>query len=146
MVSFLDWLQQSWFGAGMRESSWLFPTIETVHLAGLVVLVGATSALDLRLLDFAMRRRAVSTLARLLLPWAWVGLGVMVVTGGLLFSATPLRFWPNGAFRIKLVMLLLAGVNVLLFHMTVFRRVEEWDRGVATPSGAKIAGAVSIVL
>jgi hypothetical protein len=124
MLSLCKWLEHTWVGTSVRESLWLFPTIETLHLFGIVLLVGSTSALDLRLLGLTMRDQPVSKLAGRLLPWAWVG-----------FTA----------FRMKMLMILLAGVNAIVFHYTAYRSVGKWDDASSTPIGAKLAGALSIL-
>jgi Family of unknown function (DUF6644) len=146
MFAFCQWLENSQFGTAIHQSLWLFPLIETAHLFGIVLLVGATSALDLRLLGLTMKRESVSTLAGRLLPWAWVGLTIQVLTGFCLFASEATRCWENKAFRIKMVMLVLAGLNALIFHQIIYRRVASWDKSAATPIGAKFAGCCSILL
>jgi hypothetical protein len=146
MFSFCQWLENSSWATAIHQSLWLFPMLETAHLFGIVSLVGATSALDLRLIGLTMKGEPVSRIARRLLPWAWAGLTIQVVTGFCLFASEATRCFDNKAFRIKMVMLVLAGLNALLFHQTVYRRVTTWDDAPATPLGAKFAGCCSILL
>jgi hypothetical protein len=131
--------------AAVRESLWLFPAVETFHLFGIILLVGSTVAFDLRLLGLALREQLVSKLASRLLPWAWVGFGVQVLTGLLLFASEAVKCYGNPAFRIKMMLLLLAGVNALVFHVASFRKVGDWDVSVP-PMGAKFTGFLSILL
>ena len=70
----------------------------------------------------------------------------MFVSGALLFYAIPVRTYLNIFFRIKVLMLILAGLNAWFFHFTVYRRVAEWDLEPVTPRGAKVAGALSLLL
>jgi len=146
MLEFCKWLEQTAVGAGVRESLWLFPMIETVHLLGMAALVGTVAVFDLRLLGWALRGHRVSELARRLFPWSWAGFAVQVITGGLLFSSEAVHLYANPAFRVKIGLILLAGVHALVFHWTVYRGVEEWDESAALPVGAKIAGIVSILI
>jgi hypothetical protein len=146
MFAFCQWLENSSFATAIHQSLWLFPMLETAHLFGIVSLVGATSALDLRLIGLTMKGEPVSRIARRLLPWAWAGLTIQVVTGFCLFASEATRCFDNKAFRIKMVMLVLAGLNALIFHETVYRRVTTWDEAPATPLGAKFAGCCSILL
>jgi hypothetical protein len=146
MLAFCAWLENSQFGTAIHESLWLFPMIETAHLFGIVLLVGATSALDLRLMGLSMKEEPASRIAGRLLPWAWTGLTIQLVTGFCLFASEATRCWDNRAFRIKMVMLVLAGLNALIFHQTVYRRVASWDEAAVTPVGAKFAGCCSILL
>jgi len=144
--AFCAWLEGSQWATAIHQSLWLFPLIETAHLFGIILLVGATSALDLRLIGLTMKEQPVSKVAGRLLPWAWVGLTVQVLTGFCLFASEATRVWENSAFRIKMVMLILAGLNALIFHQTVYRRVDTWDAARVTPAGAKVAGFCSILL
>jgi len=109
-------------------------------------LVGSTSALDLRLLGLSLRDQSVSKVAARLLPWAWVGFAVQITTGLLLFSSEAVKCYTNIAFRMKMLMILLAGVNALVFHWTAYRSVEKWDDAATTPIAAKFAGSFSILL
>ena len=146
MFALCQWLENSSWATAIHQSLWLFPMLETAHLFGIISLVGATSALDLRLIGLTMKGEPVSRIAGRLLPWAWVGLTIQVVTGFCLFASEATRCFENKAFRIKMVMLVLAGLNALIFHQTVYRRVTVWDEAPATPVGAKLAGCCSILL
>jgi Family of unknown function (DUF6644) len=117
-----------------------------MHLFGLIALVGAGTVLDLRLLNLGFKDEPVSELAHRYLPWMWSGFGVQVVTGFLLFSSEAVNMYGNTAFRLKMLMLALAGVNALIFHVVAYRSVERWGRSPMTPFAAKCAGACSILL
>jgi hypothetical protein len=145
-MSFLAWLHDTTFSTVMRESTWAEPIVETIHVLTLTVFLGFVLLLDLRLLDLAMRHRRVSDLFRELNPGLFGGFAVMVVTGLLLFSGDPVAFYTTIFFKLKMVMLVLAGVNVLVFNATLGQRLAEWDGAAHTPSGAKAAGIVSLVL
>jgi hypothetical protein len=146
MIGLCKWLEQTSVGSAVRDSLWLFPTIETLHLFGIVLLVGSTAALDLRLLGLSLRNQSVSTVAERLLPWAWVGFAVQIITGLLLFASEATKCYTNAAFRLKMLMILLAGVNAMAFHWTAYRSVGKWDNSPTTPIGAKLAGSFSILL
>lgn len=140
------WLDQTAVGAAVRESLWLFPAIETLHLVGMAALLGTVAVLDLRLLGWAMRRERVSSLVGKLLPWAWAGFGVQVVTGGLLFSSEAVKVYSNPAFRLKMLLILLAGIHAFIFHWIVYRDVANWDDSALLPLKAKLSGFASILL
>jgi heme A synthase len=123
-------------GSSVRESLWLFPAIETVHLLGMAALVGTITVFDLRLLGWMMRRERVSELARRLLPWTWLGFALQVVTGIALFLSEAAKVYSNPAFRLKIVLILLAGLHALIFHKIVYRDVATWDEGEVLPMGA----------
>jgi hypothetical protein len=146
MLAICRWLEQTSVGAGVRESLWLFPAIETIHLLGMAALVGTVVVFDLRLLGWVLRRERVSEIAGRLLPWSWVGFAVQVVTGTVLFMSEAVKVYTNPAFRVKILLIFLAGMHALIFHRTVYRGVASWDDSGVLPASAKVAGLVSILL
>lgn len=143
--AFLVALETSGFAQAMRQWLWLYPIVEITHITGIVLLVGAVTMFDLRLLGLSFTI-PVSRLARHLLPWSFVGLAVVVVTGSMMFTAHATEFWRNPAFVTKMTLIVLAGINALTFHRVVYATASHWDVGPMVPAGAKIAAAVSLVL
>lgn len=141
-----EWLQSLPWASGVKESAWQFPVIETIHSLGLAVMLWPAALLDMRLLGIVMKKRPVSEVASQFLPWVWTGFVMMISTGVILFSSEAVKCYDSPFFRTKLVLLVLAGANALLFHTTVFRDVEAWDKSPHTPLRAKIAGACSLAI
>jgi hypothetical protein len=139
------WLERTPFAAAMRESLWLYPAVETAHIVGFVVLVGAAAMFDLRLLGVS-RRLPVDETARHLLPWSRASLLLVVPTGLLLFASDASATWANPAFRLKMILLGCAGANALFFHRSTFRTVAAWNRDRPTPARAKGAAVASLLL
>jgi hypothetical protein len=138
-------LQDLRFPTQIRESDWLFPTIETVHVFALVLVVGTIMTVDLRLLGFANKERPFSQVASEMLPWTWVAFSIAALAGMLMFSSKALTYYGNIPFRLKMVCLLLAGINMVIFHWLGTRHLEAWDRG-RPPRAAKFAGGTSLLL
>jgi len=145
-ANFLQWLHDTQFSNVMRDSIWAEPIVETVHVLTLTLFLGFAVLLDLRLLGVCLRRRKVSEVLGQLNPFLFVGFAIMVISGLLLFSGDPPAFWGTFFFKIKMVFLILAGLNVLIFNATIGRKVAEWDLAPKTPRAAKIAAVISIVL
>jgi len=145
-LALCKWLEQTSVGGGIRESLWLIPAIETLHLLGMAVLVATITVFDLRLLGWVLHRERFSTLAARVVPWSWAGFAVQVVTGAMLFSSEAVKIYANPAFRLKMLLILLAGVQALVFHRTAYRKVATWDQSDIVPVGAKVAGGLSILL
>jgi hypothetical protein len=144
-VNFFLWLKDTSFGTAVRESLWIYPTFEILHLFGIVLLVGAIAMTDLRLVGLS-RRLPITLTAQHLLPWVWVGFGLAVVTGLALFSGFATDYWVNTAFRIKLILIAVAGMNAALFHFRVYRNVATWNEHLPSPFAARAFAIVSIVL
>ena len=141
----LRWLEGTAVAVAMRESAWLYPTVETLHILAFIVLVGATAMFDLRLLGLS-RRVAVTGMAGHVLPWARAGLLVAAPTGVLMFMSDATATAANPAFRLKLVLIGVALLNVAVFHRWTFKSVRAWDCDVEVPIAAKLAGGLSLAL
>jgi hypothetical protein len=127
----------------IRESAWMFPTFESLHVVAIALVLGSIMILDLRLLGLASRNAPVSALARAILPWTWGFFAIAAIFGVLMFISNPVEYFHNTAFRIKMIAMVLAGVNMTVFHVAFYPKVTEWDVG-APPAAAKIAGAISL--
>lgn len=146
LLAICRWLQQTGWATAIRDSSWLFPIIETVHIFGIISLVGSTSILDLRLMGLTFRDESVSKLARRFLPWAWFGFVVQVSTGFSMFASEAAKMYGNWAFQMKMLLILVAGANAYVFHSLAYRSVDKWDNDPVAPMSARIAGSLSILL
>jgi hypothetical protein len=144
-MEFFTWLKDTAFGTAVRESLWIYPTFEILHLFGIVLLVGGIAMTDLRLVGLS-RRLPVTLTARHLLPWVWVGFALAVISGLSLFAGFATDYWVNTAFRIKLILIAVAGLNAGLFHFRVYRGVAAWNENTASPLAARAFAVVSIAL
>lgn len=144
LQSFCEWLQNTAVASFISGSTWAFPTIETIHVFALVIVVGTIAIVDLRLLSVASRNRSVSQLSNDVLPITWTAFCLTAVTGGLMFSSKATEYLGNWPFRLKMGLLALAGLNMLLFHFITYRSVPTWDDADRAPSSARLAGALSL--
>jgi hypothetical protein len=141
----LGWLDATSVAAFIRESPWAFPIIETGHVIALALVVGTIAVVDLRLLGFASISCAFTDLSRAVLPWTWAAFVIAATTGGLMFLSQPLRYYENSDFRIKVALLMLAGLNMMVFHLVTSRGVSRWDRAASVPLAARAAGTLSLL-
>lgn len=143
---FCEMLYQSSFGTMLRESNNAFSVIESVHVLSITLLAGTIAVLDLRMLRLILRSVSVSRLARSVLPLSWSGFALSVASGLLLFWAEAVKMYVNPSFRAKLVLLVLAGFNALVFHTTIFRRAQEWETLPVYPWRARVSAIASLTL
>lgn len=146
LLSLCQWLNDSPFSTALREGDYPFPIIETIHILAVAFSVGVIMWVDLRLLDIVMRVEPASDIIGQLEPWAIGGFIVMFLSGSLLFLAEPMKCYTTTAFRIKAVLLLLAGLNVWYFHGRIYRDFADWGAGAVTPWRAKLVGLASLLL
>lgn len=140
-----EWLASTPLSQAMRGSLWLYPVVETVHIAGFAVLVGAVALFDLRVLGCA-RTLPVRALGRHLLRWALASLLLVLPAGALLFASQPQEFLANPVFKLKLALLAAAGLNAASFHAGAYRSVAAWDTGRPAPPLARLQAALSLLL
>jgi len=126
--------------------TWWFPLLESIHVLAVSLVVGSILMVDLRLLGVAARRYAASHMNRELIPWTWGAFCVAAVTGTGMFITRASAYLDNPAFEIKLVLLLLAAVNMAVFQFWTFRNIADWDTAAVVPVKARVAGATSLLL
>jgi hypothetical protein len=144
-LQFCEWLANTSGSIALHESTWGYPLVESVHVLALCLFLGLAVMLDLRLLGLTMRNTPVSEVAERLLPWTITGFVVMIISGALLFYGIPVRTYQNIFFRIKVLLLVLSGLNALVFHSTIYRKVAQWDLQPVPPARARIAGGLSLM-
>lgn len=139
----LQWLQGTPLAVAVSER-W-FPAVESVHVITMAMVAGTIFIVDTRLMGLTSRSLTFTYLSERLLPWTWWAFGCSVVTGTLLFIANATGYYDNAPFRWKMILMLLAGINMLYFQLVTFRGVAVWDAG-APPLPARTAGVSSILL
>jgi len=146
LLPFCQWLADTSGSIALHESLYMYPVVESTHVLTLCLFLGMAIMFDLRLLGLTLRRVRITDMKRRLGPWMACGFVVMVITGALLFYAIPVRSYQSVFFRVKAVALVLAGLNAVVFHATIDRKVAQWDLAPVTPPAARRAGATSLVL
>jgi hypothetical protein len=145
LLPLMTWLEHRPFAIAIAESTWLFPIVETTHVLALTVVVGSVAMMDLRLLGVGSRSRPASEVIASSLPWAWSAFVVAFTMGALMFASKASTYYVNVPFRIKMICLALAALNMLLFHFFTARGIAGWDNGTP-PRAAKVAAACSLTL
>jgi len=139
-------LQVTWFSTSIRESLLLFPYLDGIHLLGLAIMLGPAMMVDLRLLGWLWKNDSVSKVEARFLPITFAGFFTVISAGLLLFISEPVKCYQSGYFRIKIGLILLAGLNALIFHSTIDRRRAEWETVLPPPRQARLAGVLGLIL
>ena len=141
----LEALQKTSVALGIRDSLYWFPTLEAVHVVSLSLVVGTILVVDLRVLGVASTRRVFRRVSDDALKWTWLAFALAIVTGGLMFSSNAVVYYHNVAFRLKMLLILLAGLNMLVFHFTAGNS-DAWHMSM-TPRGlSKFCAIASLLL
>ena len=139
----LVWFEDWPVGQAVNQSEFWFPFTESIHVISFAFMVGSIFFVDLRLLGFIGRGNPVRLASRIL-PLTWGAFVVAVATGTIMFAPAASRYFENPAFQWKLILMVVAGINMLVFHFGVWRSVAAWNEGAPTPSAAKVAGFISM--
>jgi len=142
-MSTLDWIAAN-LGSFVHVMPWTWPIAEALHFLGLCLLLGALIVIDLRMMGFNRGLAAFSV--HDLLTLVWVGFTINLVTGIVFYVGDPHRYTPNVAFQLKMVLVLLAGVNALYYQRNIAPQMATWTEDTEVPVNAKVVGALSLLL
>ncbi len=140
----LAWLRDTAIGEFVRNSTWAFPFLQSLHFIGMALLIGIVGAIDLRVLGLA-RSVPLAPLHRLL-PLAFIGFGLNLLTGIFFFCHDPWVYAFNAAFRLKMLLIVVAGLNALWFRLGVFLDLETWGAGIEASRLAQVISALSLLI
>jgi hypothetical protein len=140
----LEWIESTDLSTAIREGGLPYPIIGGVHLLSIAWFGGMLLVTDLRLLGWAMRRRAVSDVMNQLRPWKRLGFAIVVATGLLLTWSEPIRLYRSPSFWVKMALFALVGVHALIFRAGVYRYPSKLDANVSAQ--AKLAAVLSLLL
>jgi hypothetical protein len=142
----LKLLEASGLATRIRDSLFLFPLIESIHVFGLALVFGTIAIIDLRLLGIASTQRSFKRMASDILKWTWAAFALTALTGLLMFSTNARVYYHNFFFRTKMLLLALSGINMLVFERTAARTIHGWDKAPSAPTVGKAVAAVSLVM
>jgi len=146
LPSLIQSIQTSAPAEWMRTSVKAMPIVESLHVLAAATVFGTIFIVDLRLLGLPDTRRPVTRISQEMLRLTWAAFCVAVIAGLLMFAANAHTYYVNTAFRLKMLALLGAGVNMAIFQAITYRTVSSWDRGSRVPLAGRVAGVLSILL
>ena len=144
MESVITAIEGSAINEWVLGSAWVWPILEIVHFIGLSLLLGAMLIVDLRLAGWL--RHVDIHRAHALLPWAILGFAMNLVTGVLFVIGDPARYYANIGFRIKMLLVVLAGLNAVWFYLKINPVMRSWDAHGDTPALAKTIAILSLAV
>ena len=145
IASWLQSLESIGLAERIRHSLYLFPTLESIHVVALGLVFGTILVVDLRILGIASTERRFSRVSRDMLSWTWGAFTLAALTGSLMFITNARVYADNLFFRLKMLLIVLAGINMIVFQLTVGRS-REWDEARRAPALGMACGILSITL
>lgn len=144
-LEFAERIQQTSIGQWVAQSGLAYPGLEVVHVLGIMLLFGSILFVDIRLLGFGKSGPPLQSLLKFGVPLAFVGFAVVLCSGALMLSSNAAGFIKNGPFQIKMLLLLLVGLNMLWFELGILRNRAIWV-GDTVPKIARISAAFSLII
>jgi len=144
MLNFVEWLATTKWSIALHESLYLYPWIESSHVLFICFFFGTLIFVDLRLTGKVFGDLSIAEMNKKILPLTIIGFCLMSLTGLLLFYAIPIRNYQNIFFRIKIFLILIAGLNALFFHKRMSKEAKNWDKDSLVPTTMKVSAVASL--
>jgi hypothetical protein len=142
---FINWLSTTSVNQTFQTVTWIIPTVQTIHILAIAVVMSSVGIVDFRLLGLGSRSQTITQLTDRFLPWVWTALVVLALSGSMLIIAEPGRELDSIVFWWKMGLLLTVIVVTLLFQSRVKKNRASWD-ALPTSGAAKMTALISIVL
>jgi len=146
LLSLARWLDAQSWSTQLHESYYMYSWVESTHVLTLMVFLGMLCVIDLRMLGLIFPNLPASTVAERLDRPMMIGFAVMIVTGFILYYAIPVRTTQSVWFRLKVVLLIAAGVNAWLFRNRMRASVGSWDTDPKPPRHIRVGAMLSLLL
>jgi hypothetical protein len=144
LTALMEWVQATPLAVFIHKNAWAFTAIEVVHVFAISLVIGTIAIVDLRLLGLASTKRPFAELARQVLPLTWIAFALAAMAGSLLFISRATAYLVSTTFQIKMAVIVLAGINMLIFELITVRSVQKWNLDPKPPLPARLAGGVSL--
>ena len=144
MDAILNWMEDSALAHFVLDNSWVFPTLETLHFIGLILLFGSLSMVDLRFIGFGRRIPLEAVLG--FIPVALIGFLINLTSGVMFLFSDPHRYYPNLSFRLKMVAVLLAGLNLVWFKLSLDLKMLSSEKYAVPRMKIRWIAGLSLVL
>ena len=146
LKAFAAWLAKTHASAVIQDVSWIVPTVQTVHILAIAMIMSSVAMIDLRIFGMAGARTTILDTARRYVPWVWGSLAVLTATGTILVIGEPDRSITNAVFQLKMLMLIAAVLVTAIFQVTVRRNARFWDLEPAHGRVAKVFALATFAL
>ncbi len=144
MQSLMQWLESTSPAMFIHQNPWAFTIVQVIHVVAISLVISTIAMVDVRLLGVASTKRPFVELARSILPFTWAAFIVAVAAGSLLFISRATDYYVNPIFLIKMFLIVVAGINMLIFEFGTVRGVAEWNLKPIPPLPARLAGGISL--
>jgi magnesium-transporting ATPase (P-type) len=143
---FCDWLAATPISEAFKNWNWFVPIVQTVHILSVAIVLTAVYIIGLRLVGVSLGKQSLATVTAKSMPWTWIALGVLLITGALLTITEPTRELLNYAFRAKMVMVLILAGILLIIQLRLRQNPGYWNESPGRRGVARALGVASLVV
>jgi hypothetical protein len=144
----IHWLAATSASEFIQRIFWIVPAVQIVHILAIAVVLSSMAIFDLRLLGIAGTRNSIAALSLRFMPWLWVALSVLLISGSILIVGEPQRSLGNVFFQLKMSMLATAIIVTIGFQVLLKRDLARGASDLRPEhcTAAKVTGLVSLLL
>jgi uncharacterized membrane protein SirB2 len=146
MLDFAQWLGQTRISLAIQTNLWVIPTVQSIHIAAIGVVMSSVFMLDLRIFGWAGMDETPSQTAHRFAPWLWGALGVLLVTGVLMIVGEPVRELLSLSFWLKMSLIIVGAALAAGFQMTLGRHGRDWEESFVNRRTTKCLAMVTFVV
>jgi hypothetical protein len=146
ILEFCQWLAQTRLSITIQSVSWVVPTVQTIHILCVAIILTYSAMLDLRLMGITGKGRSIARMTRDSMPWIWNALKVLATTGTILIIAEPARELTNAAFWLKMSLLVVGIALTILVQRGAGKDEDYWESSASRRRVARVVATVSIIV
>jgi hypothetical protein len=143
---FIEWLSQTSLSLAVQRHEWVIPTVQSVHIVAIGVVLGSAFMIDLRILGWAGRDQTLAQTTARFGPWLSWALCVLLVTGAALVVGEPARELLAFSFWLKMALVAIGAVLAMVFQRSVRRHEGRWEKALVNRQGIKVLAVVTFVI
>jgi putative copper export protein len=146
LVSFIDWLSQTSLSLAIQTNAWVIPTVQSIHILGIGVVVGSVFMIDLRVLGFTGRDQSLRETVDRFGPWLTVALCVLLATGVLMIIGEPARELQAFSFWFKMSLVVIGTLIAAIFRMALRRNEPYWEESLVKRRTTKSIAILTLLI
>ena len=143
---FCNWLAATRVSEAFQNWSWFVPLVQTVHILCVAIVLTAVYVIGLRMVGVPLGKQSLATVTAKSMPWTWIALGVLLLTGALLTITEPSRELLNYAFRAKMILVLILGIVLWVVQVRLRQSPGYWSESPGRRGAARALGAFSLLV
>jgi putative copper export protein len=130
LKQFVQWLSTTSPSLFIQNhNAWVIPTVQSIHIVGIAIIVGSIFMIDLRIFEWAGTDQTLGETANRFSPWITGALWLLLATGTLLVIGEPERELITFSFWAKMFLVAVTAVLATTFRSKIRKNEQQWENG-----------------